>query len=577
MTHSLSLILRTEPVQRGPFNRVRVTPPNEASVYATADRRLALLDAGRPLTWSEQVLSSYRIRYDVDMSDHRRTAELRSTPLPARGDHWFFVATVEVGFRVHDPVEIVRRNVRDALPLIYGHLGQRFRIITRRFDIEQSTEAEEAIRQAFSGDVLLPEGLTIFDVAPRLLPDENASRHLQAVAQNRRTLQVNEGRHALDLQIALQRGELERMSQRARLEADERERAALGSGELSVRQMVVWHVARNPQDTERALSLLMEHEQAMLERQDAHNQHTVDLFRFLVEKDVLHAADIEPMLPGMVSRIGGVPAKAPVTGATTWAEPPVLGGLTPKPSTDSAGKPPAIVLEQDPQTRVWKPTDGVQPVYLLVDESVEMDQYIGDLSDGAHALHEQLLKAADVMPALMLSVLGFADHVATRLPLDTVTQGSQSPWFTARGPVSYANAFEALLDRIGPDIDALKTEGYRVLRPVVHLLSGSGGPGEGEEWAVPYQRLVDPNTHRYAPNIVACGFGRAPARLIAEIATRPQSGHVAPQDLDVRTAIQRYWEALGRNILATGRSLIEGRPELAMEPPAGFRLAHEVI
>ncbi|ATO13227.1 hypothetical protein CO540_04790 [Micromonospora sp. WMMA2032] len=576
MNQPLPLILRTEPVQRGLFNRVRATPPNEACVYATADRRLVLLDAGRPLSWSEQVRSPYRFRYNVDMSDHRRTAELRSTPLPARGDHWFFVATVDVGFRVHDPVEIVRRNVGDALPLVYGHLRHRFRRITRQFEIEQSTEAEEAIRRAYAGEVLLPEGLTIFDVAPRLLPDENASRHLQEVARARRTLRVNEGRHAVDLQEALQRGELERMQQRARLEADERERAALGPDEMSVRQMVVWYVARNPQDTEQALNLLMAHEQAMLERQDAHNQKTVDLFRFLVEKDVLHAADIEPMLPDIVSRIGGVPAKAPVAAATTWSEPPVLGGPASQPSTDPPGRQPAIVFEQDPTTRVWKPADGVQPVYLLIDESTEMGPYIPDLSDGARALHEELMKAADVAPAVMLSVLGFADHVATRLPMETVVQGSPSPWFAARGPVSYANAFEALLDRIGPDMETLKTQGYQVLQPLVHVLSGSS-PGEGEEWGVPYRRLVDPETHRWVPNIVACGFGPAPARLIAEVATRPQSGHVAPQDLDARIAIQRYWQSLGRNILATGRSLIEGRPELAMDPPAGFRLAHEVI
>ncbi|OJF10093.1 hypothetical protein BG844_34050 [Couchioplanes caeruleus subsp. caeruleus] len=225
---------------------------------------------------------------------------------------------------------------------------------------------------------------------------------------------------------------------------------------------------------------------------------------------------------------------------------------------------------------MWKPADGVQPVYVVVDESAEVGPYIGDLSDGVHQLHDALLRATDVAPAIRLSVLGFADQVTTRLPLEQVVAGSQSPWFTARGPASYANAFETLLDQIEPDIDALKAKNLKVLRPVVYLLSGSD-PGADTAWASPYKRLVDRSSHRYAPNIVACGFGGAPAELIADIATQPQFGFVMKPDTDVHVAIAQYWRQLAQNVITSGRALISGTPELAPEPPAGFRLAREVV
>ena len=121
MTSPLNLILSETPVQRGLLGPAKTTRPNVAVVYSTGAGQVVYF-GGRPLTRSEQLFSQYRFRFDVDMSDHRRRVELRSTPLPSRGDHYFFIATVDVAFRVHDPEEIVRRDIRDPLPIVYGYL-----------------------------------------------------------------------------------------------------------------------------------------------------------------------------------------------------------------------------------------------------------------------------------------------------------------------------------------------------------------------------------------------------------------------------------------------------------------------
>src|SRR6516225_134540 len=121
MTGTLPLILSQEPVTRGLMARMKESRPNLAVVYADAFGHIAYF-GGRPLKWSEQFASRYRVRYEVDLSDHRRTARLDSSPLPSRGDAYFFHSMVDVGFRVTDPAAVVRRNVTDGLTVVYNYL-----------------------------------------------------------------------------------------------------------------------------------------------------------------------------------------------------------------------------------------------------------------------------------------------------------------------------------------------------------------------------------------------------------------------------------------------------------------------
>lgn len=581
MSQPLDPILTVTPVQRGLFDRPVATTPNVAVVYSTGAGQAVYL-GGRPLTWKEQTFSSYHTRYDVDVSDHRRTVELRSSPLPSRGDYYFFIATVDVAFRVHDPAEVVRRNIRDALPAVYGFLKNELRLITRNFDIEQSAQAEEAIRRRFATPAQLPEGITVFAVSPRLLPDDNASRYLQEKVEASRRIETNVEQHKVKVQEALQQDELERMQQVARIQATQLEMRAMGNRELTVRQMVQLHLARHPQDTEKVTAMLMQHEQTMLERQDQQAVQSTELTKFLVAQHIFQAADLEHLVQPLLRQMGAAPAQTAIP-AISWSQSPVLPaalGSDPGPAHSPAvvpaqDKPPAVVLAQDPGTKVWKPADGVQPIYLVVDESAEAAPYIGDLSNGVHLLHEALLQAGDIASGIWLAVLGFADELATRRPMEPIMPGAQSPWFAPHGPADYAATFEKLLDIIDQDIPLLKEQQPKVLRPTVYLLSASTA-ADGS-WTVPYQRLTDRDAHRYAPNIVACGFGAAPPKLIAEIATNPKFGYIMAPGTDTHDALAQYWRSLTRYILAVGRALVNGNTDVTHEPPAGFKLARDLV
>lgn len=576
MTAPLNPILAVTPVQRGLLSRSVGTTPNVAVVYSTGAGQAVSL-GGRPLTWKEQTFSQYRTRYDVDTSDHRRTVELRSSPLSSRGDYYFFIATVDVAFRVHDPAEVVRRNIRDALPVVYGFLKNQLRGITRNFDIEQSTEAEEAARRRFASPVALPEGITVFEMSPRLLPDAEASRYLQGKVAASRQLQTNVDQHRVNVQEAMQQGELDRMQQLARIQATQLEINAMGGQELTARQMAQRHLATHPHDTEKVMALLMQHELAMIERQDGHAHQATELFKFLAQHGTFQAGDMEHLVSPLLRQMGAAPASAAIP-ATAWTQPPVLPAAAPSmapPVAPAQGKPPALVLEQNPETTVWTPADGVQPIYLVVDESAEVAPYIGDLSNGVHLLHEALLRADDVSAAIRLGVLGFADELATRRPLEPIMAGAQSPWFAPRGPADYATTFEKLMDVIDQDIPLLKEQQPKVLRPTVYLISGSDA-ADGV-WSGPYQRLTDRGSHRYAPNIVSCGFGAASPDLITRIATDPQLGYMIAPGADVHDALAQYWQSLARYILSSGRALISGHGDVTYQPPAGFVLARELV
>lgn len=571
MTNSVPLIQNQTPIQRG-FRPEPNRDPSVAAVYATASGELVFF-SGRTLSRSQRLFTECRTRYDVDMGDHRRTAELASTPLRTCDGH-FFIATVNIGFRVHDPCEVVRRNIRDALPVVYTYLGRALDAVTTRFDVESPSAAEQAILREFANPVPLPDGITIFELTPHLRPDDATAEYLRTRRDARRTLDIDADQHKIDLQRERQRADRDGLVQASRLNALANERHALGGCGLTAADMAREHLIRHPEDTEKVTSMLLEHERAMLTAQDAHSQRTTEFIKFMMDNGVVQPGQFQPFVQGAAQAYGLPGTAGAITGAGTWKQPPVLppsGGAGP---STPAGLPPReqVVLEQDPNTKVWAPSNGVQPVYLLVDESNEAAPYLDDLSDGLQRLLEGLRRAADVAPAIRLSVLGYADQVAARLSMAAVDSGTSVPWLTSRGPASYANAFETLYGRISPDVDAFKAQGITVRRPLVFLLAAAPPADEGI-WQTPYARLTDPATHRYAPQIVACGVGEATAGLIAAVATKPEFGYVATAGADVRKAIADYWDALTRCLVTYGRTLLAGAPDLEFELPPHFRVA----
>jgi ubiquitin-like protein Pup len=168
---SVPLILGT--TQVGPFNLDRrPVPAGVAAVYARPDGTLVNFRNRTP-TLAESW--RYRLRYDVDVSDHEHEIQ-RS--VPSADDRFQFQARMRIGFRVADPVEVVRRAIADGLALVAVRLVEIMRPMCRRFGLADVDEAERAVNDWFPGLGLLVDGIMIRRFSVHISLDADASRYL---------------------------------------------------------------------------------------------------------------------------------------------------------------------------------------------------------------------------------------------------------------------------------------------------------------------------------------------------------------------------------------------------------------
>ncbi|HEX5740639.1 MAG TPA: hypothetical protein VFY17_03680, partial [Pilimelia sp.] len=175
----------------------------------------------------------------------------------------------------------------------------------------------------------------------------------------------------------------------------------------------------------------------------------------------------------------------------------------------------------------------------------------------------------EVAAGLRLSVVGFGGRVAVYQPLTTLTSTGTLP-SAVGGPARYAAALDAVRERLAREVAALKATQPVVHRPLLLLLAGAA-PSDDSAWQAALRRLTDRTHQRYAPCVVAAGFGAAPAALVAGLASRRELAfHAARADPD--TAITRFFDAAAASVTRSGESILSRRPQLAVKRPDGFRL-----
>lgn len=564
MTQPVRLVLDRQPVRRSSLGPMKARRPDVAVVYATAAGEVAVLDDARPMYWTEAVMARYRFRYEVDLGDHRRTVELRSYPLPARGEVYSFVATVEVGFRVSDPGEIIKRRVDDALVVVYNHILAVAREITREYAIEDSGHAEDALNARFRRGEVLEEGIDLYRCRARLRPDDEARRYLDDQERARRTNTVHAAEHVLVMDDSRRAQERVLLDQQTQLEVEVRRHRAIAGRPMDLRSVLQMHLERNPGDTMRALEMLLQVEQAQACRREEAEARAGRLFEFMVDRNLVQPVDVGPLRRTLLGDPGAAPTPllpaGPAAGASSWDEP-----LPPLPGPAGGGA--ATVAE-------LRPAGEVVPVYVLLDQSDATRDGIEELNTGLAALQRTLLAETALARVVRLSVVGYADDVAVHLQLSMVAEAMELPRVSAGGQARYGEAFRFLLERIPQDVDLLKRRSYGVRRPQVLFLTGAE-PEDAASWGPVHADLVDRHRLPCAPDIVAGGVGAASARTVAQVATRPELAFVAPGG-DVGRAVERYFAFVAGQVLGYGRAVLEGSGGPLVQRPEGFRPALEL-
>ncbi|MFJ2843568.1 VWA domain-containing protein [Streptomyces griseofuscus] len=218
----------------------------------------------------------------------------------------------------------------------------------------------------------------------------------------------------------------------------------------------------------------------------------------------------------------------------------------------------------------------VLPVYVVVDESESMTPYRQELFNGLSSLIDVLRAEPMVAAKARIAVLGFSDDVQVRLALSQVGPETLLPEISVRGLSNYAAVFDDLLHRIPIDVRMLRSERYKVHRPVVFFLS-DGQPTDGGAWRGPHGRLIDRAQMRESPNIVACGIGDAQASTMLEVATRPEFAFVAAKGASIGQGVFEFFHSLTASLVASGNALGSAGPQLVINKPNQFALAVDAL
>src|SRR5439155_981932 len=119
----------------------------------------------------------------------------------------------------------------------------------------------------------------------RLTPDAKARGYLHAKTEASREVEVKAAQHRVHAQDAHFDNALAGIRQDGSLARQAAELDALGGRELDARRILMLHLARHPEDTERALDLLLRHEHAQLERAEVRDRRAMELFQFMADRD----------------------------------------------------------------------------------------------------------------------------------------------------------------------------------------------------------------------------------------------------------------------------------------------------
>ncbi|MFL6114067.1 MAG: vWA domain-containing protein, partial [Catenulispora sp.] len=168
----------------------------------------------------------------------------------------------------------------------------------------------------------------------------------------------------------------------------------------------------------------------------------------------------------------------------------------------------------------------------------------------------------------------FSDDVRVHLAVADMRVETNLPRVTVRGGTSYGAAFNDLAARIPADVEFLRSQGYKVHRPVVFFLS-DGQPTDFN-WRRALAKL-DKDHMKAAPNIIACGMGSAERKTIAEVATRPEFGFIAAKGTDLGRAISEFFQALTTSLIASSQALGSSDPRLVVTPPEGFTVVLDEV
>ncbi|MEU7581628.1 hypothetical protein AB0B50_28960 [Streptomyces sp. NPDC041068] len=597
MNQPVSLIVSQSSVPRVVMGPTKAREPHLAVVYATAAGEVVCFD-GRPLRPGQQFLSKYRMRYEVDMRPQSRTAVLGNNPLISRDSVHAFEATITFTFRVDGwkgAEDWVRSGLQDPLPVVHRHLISQFHAAGQHFGIEQSIDLQGHLNQLCAAPALLTSGLLVDGCRVTVRPDAKSLAHLETLVEAGWKEQTGAAEHVPNVGAAQREGEVASIKQTYEIQAAQRQSAAFSGMLMNSEGLIQHYLNTHPHDAAGAFDMSRQLEEARANTAELQNQRALGLFQVMAEKGLIQAGDLDLLRQQLTGQVGQAtgghvphsPTAPPQLPSTRPWDPPAQltaasTAATPTPTVVVPTVPPApasttTIAPTTPGAPSAAPASfsGAALIYLIIDESLDRG-CLDELNRGLATLHTALSSAPAASAALRLCVLGMAAGTELRLPLDTVLPSTRTPILTERQGLSYEHAFRTLHALLRQDVALVKTQRTQVLRPIGFFVTG-GVPGEGFAWHAAYQDLVDQDGNPVAPHVIALGLGRAEARAVRVVATRPEFGFMAAPHQDAASAAHSCAAFLRNTIVAYGQRLSSGDPQFSLVAPDGFRAAEDAL
>ncbi|MGY0234284.1 hypothetical protein [Longispora urticae] len=278
------IVYREDLTQPGSTGGRRPMDQAATAVYAKRDNTFVPL--GRSLRPMEHTFSGYKVRCDVSLAEHEFNNVDISSALHSANDALTFTGRISFGFRVHNPVEIVRRDITDGYERVLSRLRDRLVMISSRYTIEEYAQAQQDMNRTLGGSPLvLDEGITIYRFFAHIVRDATTLEAAKMADAALRQVVVVKAEHVLNTTTQSNKHALE-----------QQEMTAVGQalqGDYGPLRLIL---ARNPDNVLGIISALSESRQASA-------QQRLDVLKHMMDNNLMQDVDIAEYREQLVAQV----------------------------------------------------------------------------------------------------------------------------------------------------------------------------------------------------------------------------------------------------------------------------------
>ncbi len=256
--------------------------PGIALVLYGDNGDLITLAQGQHISFSDIALKKYKWYYKVDTALHSFNFK---TALPCNKGAFTFQASVQVNYQVTDPEEIIKQQITDVHSLLQPEIIDRMRKISRKYELNQNEEAEQAINQSFEKRVLI-NGISVNRVMVILELEDESRQHIRTIQDIDHKIALRTKEHELNQKI--DNFDVERKEKRMKFYTP-----IIHEGQW---QLLALHLTEHPEDVATISQMIYQHNQV-----DFQNQ--LSTLKVLLEEDALEAFQVEEVGKRVLQRL----------------------------------------------------------------------------------------------------------------------------------------------------------------------------------------------------------------------------------------------------------------------------------